>query len=356
MIPIRAGLAGLAALATLFTLPPAAEALGDRPASIRQARPDRLAGLVQAVCYSGFRKGQHPDRGSGAVNPTDEQILEDLRILTRDGNFRMIRLYDSQQNAEATLRLIRKHGLDLKVFLGAWLSAEISNPGCPWAPEPIPEEVLEANRRGNAEEVQRLIGLAREYPEIVVAVAVGNEALVGWTDHLVPVASVIDYVRTVRDAVEQPVTVADNYDWWAKHGQELAAELDFVSIHIYPVWESQPIDNGLEFGIANIQAVRDALPDSRLVITEAGWASTAVDFGERAGQTEQKRYYHEVCRWAQRENITLFFFEAFDESWKGDPNNAAGAEKHWGLFTEDRRPKLVMQDLYPDLEPAAADE
>jgi hypothetical protein len=39
----------------------------------------------------------------------------------------------------------------------------------------------------------------------------------------------------------------------------------------------------------------------------------------------------------------VFFFEAFDEPWKGDPNNPAGAEKHWGLFSVDRTPKKVMQ-------------
>ena len=48
-------------------------------------------------------------------------------------------------------------------------------------------------------------------------------------------------------------------------------------------------------------------------------------------------------------NVTLFWFEAFDEDWKGDPNNPNGAEKHFGLFTIDRKPKLVMQELYPDL-------
>ena len=29
-----------------------------------------LAGVSEAVCYSGFRTGQHPDRGDGAVNPS----------------------------------------------------------------------------------------------------------------------------------------------------------------------------------------------------------------------------------------------------------------------------------------------
>ena len=42
-------------------------------------------------------------------------------------------------------------------------------------------------------------------------------------------------------------------------------------------------------------------------------------------------------------NITTFFFEAFDEDWKGETSNPLGAEKHWGLFTVDRKPKQVMQ-------------
>ena len=41
-------------------------------------------------------------------------------------------------------------------------------------------------------------------------------------------------------------------------------------------------------------------------------------------------------------NITTFFFEAFDEDWKGDDKEPLGAEKHWGLFTQDRKPKLVF--------------
>jgi exo-beta-1,3-glucanase (GH17 family) len=48
-------------------------------------------------------------------------------------------------------------------------------------------------------------------------------------------------------------------------------------------------------------------------------------------------------------NITTFFFEAFDEDWKGDTNDPLGAEKHWGLFTLERKAKLAMQNLYPDL-------
>ena len=47
--------------------------------------------------------------------------------------------------------------------------------------------------------------------------------------------------------------------------------------------------------------------------------------------------------WAKRTNTTVFFFEAFDEPWKGNPDNPLGAEKHWGLYFVDRTPKAVMR-------------
>jgi len=313
--------------------------------SLKQPESARLEGTTNAVCYSGFRKGQHPDRGNGAINPTDEQILEDLRILIRDTPIRLIRLYDSQENSQAVLRTIKEHDLPIKVMLGVWLDAEVSNPNCPWHPEPYPDELLEANKLSNAEEVGRAIRLANQYPDTVIAVAIGNEALVSWNDHMVPVESIIAYCRTAKQAIDQPITVADNYDWWATQGADLAKELDFISVHIYPIWEGKDIDEGLSYGIQNLKRVRNALPDAPIVITEAGWATTASEFGDRASQAKQLRYYNELSAWAAKMNITTFFFEAFDESWKGDPNNPMGAEKHWGLYFEDRTPKLVIKAL-----------
>jgi exo-beta-1,3-glucanase (GH17 family) len=52
--------------------------------------------------------------------------------------------------------------------------------------------------------------------------------------------------------------------------------------------------------------------------------------------------------WSAENNFTTFFFEAFDEDWKGDPGSPMGAEKHWGIFTIDRKPKQVMKELYPE--------
>jgi len=308
-----------------------------------QAKEDLLIGQVMAISYSGYREGQHPDRGDGARPPSEEQVLEDLQILV-DHGFELIRVYDTGLHTQTTLELIERHNLPIRVLLGMWLRAEFSNhEGCPWLDEPIPDEVLAKNTLLNAQEIDRGIELAKRYEDIVVAVNVGNEALVDWNDHMVPVEKVIKYVRSVRQSISQPVTVADNYLWWINDGEALAAEVDFLGVHTYPAWESKTIDEGLQYTIENIEGVHAALPDKPIVILEAGWATTASEFPDQASEANQARHYTELEEWARGSNVTVFFFEAFDEPWKGDPNNAEGAEKHWGLFRVDRTPKLVME-------------
>jgi exo-beta-1,3-glucanase (GH17 family) len=302
-----------------------------------------VAGEIMAVAYSGFREGQYPDRGDGAANPSPDEILEDLKILANHG-FNLIRLYDSGENSALTLELIREHQLPIKVLLGMWLEAELSNhAGCPWLNEPIPEERLVANASRNAAELQRGIELAQQFEDVVVAVNVGNEALVDWNDHMVPVEKVIAYVRRVKAAIDQPVTVAENYAWWMRNGATLAAEVDFLGVHTYPEWEGKSIDEALPYTIENIEGVREALPDKPIAILEAGWATVAIEFGDRANEANQARYYAELEKWARATNTTVFFFEAFDEPWKGNPDDPLGAEKHWGLFNVDRTPKQLFQ-------------
>lgn len=313
--------------------------------TIQQKKEDLLAGVSVAVCYSGFRSDQHPDRGNGAVNPSEVEILEDLNIILKCG-FKLIRLYDSGPNSQDVLKVISQNNIDIQVMLGIWLKAELSaHETCEWLTEPIPQETLDKNSVKNQEEIQRGIKLSNQYSEIIAAVSVGNEALIEWNDHKVDTDSIILYVRKVQQAIEQPVTVADNYEWWAKDGAALAKVVDFISLHVYPIWEGKDIDKGLSYSIANVQKVRDYIPDSKIVITEVGWASVASEFGRRASEDKQLQYYSEFMNWTKEMNITTFFFEAFDEDWKGNPEDMMGAEKHWGLLDVDRKPKKVVNEL-----------
>jgi len=322
----------------------------EKTSNALQANEDLLIGISKAVCYSGFRTGQHPDRGEGAINPTYEQILEDLHIISEDAGFNLIRVYDCGENSKMVLKVIKENNIDIKVLLGIWLRAEISNHNsCAWLTEPIPGETLKQNKNLNLEEIEEGISLANEYSDIILAVNVGNESLVDWNDHKVDVDTIIAYVQQVKQSIGQPVTVADNYKWWADKGFELAKVVDFLAIHIYPIWEGKIIDEALSYSIENVQEVRDSIPDAKIVITEAGWPTVASEFREQANEENQERYYSEFMSWAEEMNITTFWFEAFDEDWKGNPDNPVGAEKHWGLYKVDRKPKKVMQQFDKEL-------
>lgn len=293
-----------------------------------------------AICYSGYREGQRP----GVAYPDYAQVKEDLLILK--DHWKYIRLYDCGPHSETVLKVIEEERLDLKVMLGAYIEAEMNNFGCPWGGT-YPDEVLQENKKVNLNKIDKLIGFANKYSDIIFSLSVGNEACVDWTDHYVPVESVIKYVRLVKAGAKQPVTFCENYVPWLHKLEPLVAEIDFISIHTYPVWEYQNILNALEYTKSNYYSVAHKYPDKPVVITEAGWATNSNGRGidqENVNEDLQDIYYNELVEWSKQDNILTFVFEAFDEPWKGspDPNEP---EKHWGLFKVDRTPKLVMQKI-----------
>jgi exo-beta-1,3-glucanase (GH17 family) len=298
-----------------------------------------------AICYSGYRRDQSPDT---RTYPSVEEIREDLAILAK--HWRYLRLYDCSLHAERVLQVIEDDGLDFQVMLGAYLGAEMNNFGCPWGGT-YSEEALETSMRANQLELEKLVRLAKRYPQIVFSVAVGNEATVDWTDHFVPVAHMIDYVRWVKARIQQPVTFCENYVPWQYKLRELVAEVDFISIHTYPVWEYKHIHEALEYTKDNVHSVSRLYPGKPIVITEAGWATHSNGRGiqpENVSQHLQAIYYEDLMQWSRESGMLVFVFEAFDEPWKGSPDPLE-PEKHWGLFDVDRKPKQAMQELFSEL-------
>lgn len=320
-----------------------------------RGRPRTLEELLgfrpgNAICYSGYRDGQSPDSG---VFPTRDEVREDLLLLAPHWNF--LRLYDCTRHAELVLDVIRRERLPVKVLLGAWLAGEVDNPDCPWGGVHGPER-LARNRDENQAELRRLARLADLHRDTVAAVAVGNEAMVGWTDHLVPPERVLSHVRWVRGQVAQPVTVCENHVPWRGGLDALAAELDFVSVHSYPVWESREAAAGLAHTVDDWRAVAARHPGKPVVITEAGWTTRSNGRGirpENATPALQATYLDELVRWSREAGVITFLFEAFDEAWKGSPDPDE-PEKHWGIFTADRRPKPAFHRILPILSAGAA--
>jgi len=297
-----------------------------------------------AICYSGYRDGQSPNDAS---YPSYAEVREDLLLLS--SNWRYLRLYDCSPHAEIVLDVIERETLDFKVMLGVAMAAEMSNPHCPWGAD-FSREALAANRARNNGEVAKAIKVADRYAEQVFSVSVGNEASVEWTDHMVPVERLISQARTLRSAIRQPVTFCENYVPWTCKLAPLAEELDFISVHTYPVWEYRTLGDALTYTKQNYHSVVDHYPDTPVVITEAGWTTASNGRGIEpwnASEELQLQYYRQLLEWTNAEQILTFVFEAFDEPWKGSPDPLE-PEKHWGLFTVERRPKLVVKDRYPE--------
>jgi exo-beta-1,3-glucanase (GH17 family) len=295
----------------------------------------------RAICYSGFRQGQRP----GGVYPSYEEIREDLMLLHHHWSY--LRLYDCDAHAETVLEVIRKENLNFKVMLGAYIEAEINNFNCPWNGGVYSKQQLEFNVKANLAKLNRLIELSHQFPEIIFSVSVGNEACAEWTDHYVPEQKVLDYVRLVKSSVSQPVTYCENYIPWLFKLKQVAEEVDFISIHTYPVWEYKHINESLEHTSENYFSVAKKFPNKPVVITEAGWATMSNGRGiapENVNEVYQKIYFDTLMEWTEGEGIMTFFFEAFDEPWKGSPEPLE-PEKHWGLFHLDRTPKISISNI-----------
>jgi exo-beta-1,3-glucanase (GH17 family) len=292
----------------------------------------------RAICYSGFRQGQSP----GGRYPSYEEVKEDLLIL--QGDWKYLRLYDCDKHADTVLDVIRNEKLDFKVMLGAYIVAERNNFGCPWGGANYSDEDLQQNRKKNIRQIKKLIHYANSFPNIIIALSVGNEACVDWTDHYVPVESIIEYAKMVKEGAKQPVTFCENYAPWLNKLKPLAEVVDFISIHTYPVWEYKNIHEALDYTVENYNAVRQANPGKPIVITEAGWATNSNGRGiesHNVSEELQKIYFEDLIGWADKEEVIIYVFEAFDEDWKGSPHPLE-PEKHWGLYKIDRTPKLVM--------------
>lgn len=295
----------------------------------------------RAICYSGYRQGQSPQN---ATYPTYEQIKEDLTLLNELG-FKYLRMYDPISYAEETCKVIRDCGFNMQLMLGPGLISEVNNPGCPWNQTSYSDEELKERAKRNDRNIDELIRIANENSDVINAVSVGNENTPDWGENNVPVERLISFAKKLRKETGKQVTFNEGvYEW--EHLKELADELDIISIHSYPLWNGNTVEEALEVNKIWYKKVKEWYPGKPIVFSEVGWATDCADFKQmkegQANEENQKRYYEEFWEWSDREQIISYMFEAFDEPWKGG-NRPNEAEKHWGIFNEDRTPKLVIK-------------
>jgi hypothetical protein len=186
----------------------------------------------KAVAYSPFR-GADPDIAAQVV--TRDNVLQDVGLLAQ-GGFRLIRTFDSSlPYVRLTLQAIRDNRIDMKVQLGVKLYPTFGSGAD-----------LAKNLALNSAEVAAGIQLAKDFDDIVVSVAVGNETLTFGTVTLDQMAA---YLNTVRANVTQPITTGEYWDGYCglrgagpRNGEGMPPSntnlIDFASIHVYPILQA----------------------------------------------------------------------------------------------------------------------
>lgn len=310
---------------------------GGRRPLVLPDTPQGWGGL--GICYGPLRDGQFP----GGPSPTEAQIREDLHIIAK--HWSAIRMYAALGSAEIACKIIHEEKLPLKVLLGAWIAQEAKV-----GPDGKPTELNPENAKLNQAEVALAIKLANQYPDVVAALGIGNEALVSWSAYRVPTSVVIGYLKQARAATKVPVTTCDTDLFWSTpESVEVAKECDFLALHAYAMWNKQSLKNSLPWTRGQIAATRKMHPDLPIVMTELGWATQKGTQGDQAklitaepNEEDQELFYRAFRDWALEAKLTYFYFSAFDENWKGG-NEPSEVEKHWGVFKADRSPKIVME-------------
>jgi exo-beta-1,3-glucanase (GH17 family) len=338
----------------------------------------------RAISYGGYREN------SRDIQPSIPELKEDMKILYAMG-IRIIRTYnvhlDHSSNVLKAIRELKEENPDFEMYvmLGAWIDAKNA-----WTDQP--ERIRDEDGVRNADEIDRAAELANMFPDIVKTIAVGNEAMVHWaTEYYVEPDIILNWVRhlkELRSKGELPsdlwITSSDNFASWgggdpSYHKEalnELIREVDFISMHTYPMHDThynpefwgvpedetqlsdiEKIDSAmnraLDYAVTQYKSVvnyMDSIGVEKPVhIGETGWATVSNEFYGESGaraidEYKASEYLRLIRKWSDQNNISVFYFEAFDEQWK-DAANALGSENHFGLVNLNSEAKFAIWNL-----------
>jgi glucan 1,3-beta-glucosidase len=269
---------------------------------------------LPCVSYAPFRRaGASPFDAALIVPPA--QIEADLRLLA--GVTRCVRTYGLDHGLSAVPAIARRLGL--RVRLGVWIGRDGA---------------------ANDDQLRRGLALARDHADVVELLIVGNEVLL--RRELSPAALAALLARARRES-PVPVTYADVWEFWLRHGPVLRPHVDRIAAHILPYWEDEPV--GIDQAVTHVHAIaqrlQSALAPLPVWVAETGWPAAGRQRGPaRPGRAEQALFVRALLARERTDALGFNLIEGFDQPWKRDLEGAMGG--HWGLFDAQGRQRVPL--------------
>lgn len=259
---------------------------------------------VHGLCFSLYEEGQKP--GDIISKSQVERRIKIIKPYTK-----WVRSFSCLEGNEHIPQIAKKHGL--KTMVGAWLGK---------------------NKEENKREIDALIQLGQN--ENIDIAAVGNEVL--YRDDF-SLDELLKYIQEVKKALPNiPVGYVDAYYEFSRH-PELVKNCDIILSNCYPFWEGCDLNNSLNHMQHMYHQTKQAGLGKKVIITETGWPNKGKYVkGAIPSDEFAMKYFINSQVWAHKENIEMFYFSSFDESWKIGVEGDVGA--FWGIWDKNEKLKF----------------
>lgn len=260
---------------------------------------------MHGLCFSMYEDGQQP----GDII-SEEQVRRRMKIIAPYTKW--VRSFSCTEGNELVPIIAREFGI--KTLVGAWLGHDTEK---------------------NEKEIEALIKLAND--GFVDIAAVGNEVMYRKD---MSEDDLLDFIARVKKEIPStiPVGYVDAYyEFTIK--PRITEACDVILTNCYPYWEGSTIDYSLAHMKSMFHQARSVGNGKKVIITETGWPSKGESFKESHPSTENAiKYFINSQLWSKDENIPIFYFSSFDESWKVGAEGEVGA--YWGIWDKNEKLKF----------------
>ena len=272
-------------------------------AELRELVRQILANRVHGLSFSPYVEGQGP-----GTAVSEEQIRNRLAVI--EPFTRWIRTFSCTDGHELIPAIAHERGL--KTLVGVW---------------------LDDDKEHNDLELSNAIRIVQEGH--VDILGIGNEVLLRGD---LTEDELLDYIARAKAALPNiEVGYVDAYFEFADHPR-ITDACDVILANCYPFWEECPAEHALLYMKEMYRRVQSVANGKRVIVSETGWPNIGTAVGAAVPSLENAiKYFVDTFRWAEEENVEIFYFSSFDESWKVDAEGDVGA--YWGLWDKDGQPK-----------------